>query len=651
MNQAQVISKIDTEVFQNNYNAITGTILNGVLKAMYQNIYSAEVGVGLLPTVGSSTILPTDDLSTVLARIIYGSGAASLASVLAVDNKTGEQTILSNDGNSKAGIYNGEVFLEYSPPGFGVLFNGLRASTSKTHLYFMDGFMQEGEFLINAVNSKIKHTTQNIIEAPLNTVNGEFYVDNGVGKADIFAAATTAYISSDQGVNTVIESNFAYNSIRHNTKNSFDSPINEFSNGGAYFVSGIGIDTTATGGTDVLNIGVTNANVINYGNASTVHNFLGTAIYELQVNSYVTDKLITLNSGGSIASGIGVGFEIEENGSITGHFKTNATREGFSMIVPAINHSVELQLSQLTADRSYNLPDISGTLAVESYVDSKVDDSINNGIINIAPSQNAVYDALLMKADKQNGLVSGGAITVGTYGGTGTDNDIRVAAATWYISPSNYSTGGNTDFLDITLAAAGLQRYVGFYGDSTANISMVDGAESEYAVYPATPVGKALIGYVLVTDSAAASTPDLSGYMLISSKATAADIIAGTDNSKYVTSSVMQGIVAKYQNLATASSTSLTTNVDGYRDTFHSITALASAMTINTPTGTPTNGTKLWYRIKDNGTARTLTWNASFVNRGAVLPTTTIISKVLNVGLSYNSATSTWDCVAVINEA
>ena len=40
---------------------------------------------------------------------------------------------------------------------------------------------------------------------------------------------------------------------------------------------------------------------------------------------------------------------------------------------------------------------------------------------------------------------------------------------------------------------------------------------------------------MLVTDSAASSTPDLSGYLLKSSKATAADIIAGTRDDLYAT--------------------------------------------------------------------------------------------------------------------
>jgi len=774
MNQAQVISKIDTEVFQNNYNAITGTILNGVLKAMYQNIYSAEVGVGLLPTVASDTILPTDDLSTILARIIYGANASNtLAGVLANDNKTGGQDLTSDDLTSIASIINGYVWLRSGTPAStvtgsfttsgatnsGLPFAGFQYFVSGDQTYYIrvgdtitisgqsgvgnnngthvldnvafyggntyftsptinafwgnifnttiatsytipanlgqvylstneagifnqyGGFVsKEGSigiipnyFQVKSTESVIKHASKVVVNTTQTDINSLLTVMSPSGKSahyvndiqnrsylydtgfygEIGIDSNNTFMYYDDGGSTYgyVRIKVTGNEFIHTVRNAFTAPSNEFLTGGAYFTTGLGIDTLVSGGTDVLNIGATNANVINYGNASTIHNFLGTAIYELQVNSYVEDKLITLNYGGSIASGIGVGFEIEENSVITGYFKTNAARNGFRFLLPATTFIGDLNFDLLTADRAYSLPNGSGTLALESFVDSKVTDSITDGVLTVAPSQNAVYDALLMKADKQNGLVSGGAISVGTYGGTGTDNDIRVAAATWYISPSNYTTAGNTDFLDITLAAAGLQRYVGFYGDNTNTITMVDGAESEYAVYPATPVGKALIGYVLVTDSAAASTPDLSGYLLIASKATASDIITGTDNTKYVTSSVMQGIVAKYQNLATATATTLSTNVANYRDTFSSVTALASAMSVAAPTGTPTNGTKLWYRFKDNGTARALTWNAAFVNRGGTLPTTTVLGKIHNIGLVYNSVTSTWDCVAATVEA
>ena len=83
------------------------------------------------------------------------------------------------------------------------------------------------------------------------------------------------------------------------------------------------------------------------------------------------------------------------------------------------------------------------------------------------------------------------------------------------------------------------------------------------------------------------------------------------------------------------------------------ITAQAAdiaSMTTNL-SGTPTNFQKLTIRIKDNGTARTIAWGASFEARGASLPTTTVISKVLTVGFIYDTTTSKWGCVAAPQEA
>lgn len=85
----------------------------------------------------------------------------------------------------------------------------------------------------------------------------------------------------------------------------------------------------------------------------------------------------------------------------------------------------------------------------------------------------------------------------------------------------------------------------------------------------------------------------------------------------------------------------------------HTITALATAITSMTTnlSGTPVNGQKLIIRIKDDGTARAITWGASFASRGATLPTTTVLSKYQYNGFIYNSTTSTWDCVATVDEA
>lgn len=100
-----------------------------------------------------------------------------------------------------------------------------------------------------------------------------------------------------------------------------------------------------------------------------------------------------------------------------------------------------------------------------------------------------------------------------------------------------------------------------------------------------------------------------------------------------------------------ASSATPTINTDT-TDIF-TITALATAITSMTTnlSGTPVNGQKLIVRIKDDGTARGITWGASFASRGATLPTTTVLGKYQYNGFLWNSTTSTWDCVVTQNEA
>lgn len=80
------------------------------------------------------------------------------------------------------------------------------------------------------------------------------------------------------------------------------------------------------------------------------------------------------------------------------------------------------------------------------------------------------------------------------------------------------------------------------------------------------------------------------------------------------------------------------------------LTAQAAGLTIAAPTGTPVDGQKLTIRIKDNGTARAISWNAAFRVIGATLPTTTVISKTVYVGCIWNAADSKWDVVSVAQE-
>lgn len=81
------------------------------------------------------------------------------------------------------------------------------------------------------------------------------------------------------------------------------------------------------------------------------------------------------------------------------------------------------------------------------------------------------------------------------------------------------------------------------------------------------------------------------------------------------------------------------------------LTALAESAAFAAVSGTPASGQKLMIQILDNGTAQTLSWDASYVARGAALPSTTVIGKWMYIGFIYNATTSTFDCVAMSQEA
>jgi hypothetical protein len=94
-----------------------------------------------------------------------------------------------------------------------------------------------------------------------------------------------------------------------------------------------------------------------------------------------------------------------------------------------------------------------------------------------------------------------------------------------------------------------------------------------------------------------------------------------------------------------------TIDVDSYDQI--NLTAIGAAITSMSSgiTGTPTAGQKGILRLKDDGTARAITWGSSWRAIGVTLPTTTVVSKTLYVGWIYNATDSKYDVVAVAQEA
>lgn len=104
----------------------------------------------------------------------------------------------------------------------------------------------------------------------------------------------------------------------------------------------------------------------------------------------------------------------------------------------------------------------------------------------------------------------------------------------------------------------------------------------------------------------------------------------------------------------TATGVSVTPDISQFD--IYAFTALASGLTINSAvSGTPVDGSRLIFRIEDNGVSRALTWSTAGANSyrvvGTTLPTATSAGKVTYVGCMYNAADTFWDVLAVATQA
>lgn len=97
-----------------------------------------------------------------------------------------------------------------------------------------------------------------------------------------------------------------------------------------------------------------------------------------------------------------------------------------------------------------------------------------------------------------------------------------------------------------------------------------------------------------------------------------------------------------------ASTGTLSPDLSAYN--VYTVTALAATMTIAAPAGTPVDGELIVIRFKDNGTARTIAWNAIFRGMGDSLITATTAGKWSYMNCMYNSNAAKWDVLPAITE-
>jgi len=160
----------------------------------------------------------------------------------------------------------------------------------------------------------------------------------------------------------------------------------------------------------------------------------GTLTYLNSTNTEITDKLVTLNKDGAADSAGGAGLEFEEDDTITGYMKVSSDREGFDLNAPAIDFDAKLDLSELSANREFILPDESGTVALgtgeadklaiwdsENSLKSDIDlhyDSVNKrlGVGESTPTETLHIDGGARITDLEEGVVKSDANGVLSHG-------------------------------------------------------------------------------------------------------------------------------------------------------------------------------------------------------------------------------------------
>ena len=100
------------------------------------------------------------------------------------------------------------------------------------------------------------------------------------------------------------------------------------------------------------------------------------------------------------------------------------------------------------------------------------------------------------------------------------------------------------------------------------------------------------------------------------------------------------------------STTTLTPDVSSYDQ--YNFVAHAANCAIGAPTGTPVDGNKLTFRILDNGTTKTFTFDATYTSMiGSAFTNTfaTTANKTSYIGCIYNAYNTRWDVVSLVTQA
>lgn len=293
------------------------------------------------------------------------------------------------------------------------------------------------------------------------------------------------------------------------------------------------------------------------------------------------------------------------------------------------------------------------------FLDDQGTPTMDNGIQVTSTGANITLDG--------NPILSGPAAS---YVGLKSINGVGVESSNAETpTAANWRPGNIIDFTDSGDASGNGRYLLGMDGTTWFKIA---GASSGKLTTPLIDQIKDTNGNTVLDFTATASAVN---YLRLANSAAGSSVAvsaAGADTNINV-NLIPKGSGGVYVNgvqVATISGTQTLTNKrvtprvssstepggssltpDGSNNDLHAYTALSKNITINAPSGTPTDDQPMRFRFKDNGTGRTLTWDAIYRAIGVTIPTTTVANKTVHITARYNSADTKWDVISVAQEA
>ena len=321
--------------------------------------------------------------------------------------------------------------------------------------------------------------------------------------------------------------------------------------------------------------------------------------------------------------------------------------------------AVSLTPTTLTANRTLTLPDVTDTVVVLSLAQTFTAAQTFRAANAVRSEAAATQDAIVL-AGRAGGTGSFAAtITTATLAASVTHTLPAITGTLATLANTTQSFTGATTIsgtttLSSTVTMSGTTTNIDIGTSQTSGTLILGGTAQTGAI----TLGRSTVNQTTNIQAGATAsgntktinigTGGLAGSTTSISIGSTAGTSTTTVNGNFAAGTINSTRINPRVSSA-ASAASITPDVSAFD--MYALTAQAATLTINAPTGTPLDGNKLIFRILDNGTARTLTWNATYTAIGALIPTVTTASKILYVGCIYNAANTRWDVISVTVQA